>query len=1006
MPAWSDHPQSAEGYLYLMKPRVVFAARVNMAAATYPLAVLTYDGVTTGDWEDLEMGMTLVLGTTPGAWDLGHGYVRGDAVHACATSTTISVGYSSRGRRPGELDAQDNAYITVLDLFEVWKRPSKGGSAPQSILKDYGISPHNQHLPVIHCGNSGGLGVLDFVDGSDVLALDFDASGSASTNPTDPGWFFEQWDVKDGTITVGTDTDDAITAEFPPGYRWIKRTGQDNDLRLGLPRRFCVVALEQSGVNAPIQTAYRIRWTRKADGQTLTAELRERIDPADYPPGTVVMLLVKEAFAGVDGTLTGWTTKFAGWLDTRAGTGQAALESTTLGTTITAVDIGGRLKQLRAFPSRMERVAGLTDNSNAMTAATIWRYIWWALVWHTSAPMLSDIDLDVAAGDDYPFSLFSNGGGSFYAVCDTLAKATGRRFTCDSRGRLAVVVDPLRQESADRTSTVQAAIGEADWTSITRMNQRAPVGVLKGAATPVSTTAAASLLTPLEEMHAIAPGLVEGAGSGEEQTGYPSLAVDAVEFQKRLGQDYARRNNPEDRLTVALAHGNDAGIEPAHMQWVTVTASAENSGWMDEALSAARCLPESVEFVLDDDAGALTQRVVVERETVGTPGTEDPSAGIVVTRPVIRQPVLRPVSRAGFVLKGGTERLAFIDETNGYLYYTLNGGVTWARINLGITGSLLDFVPSAFSPLYRETGSDVWLYLATTTRAARVAFNPTLLTATLTNQATYTAATVARVETERASEGLVAIAKAISATQTDIIVTTDGENWGSAETINADGGTYGPPALYVSGKTEDVIYTSENKASGATVGKVSTGGGAFGALSSPNLASHGSAFALHVPYDQPGESIAYFGDWDGANTPRKILRANGSGTPADISPQDGGESWGAQLQRAVDTDPNNRNLIAACLRNGDQVGGAGDEFRLYYALDGGATWQYIADLATTGGDYLANVRVAGDGSGVGWALGVARIVKFDFDGAYQDISGNLGSFSSPACGRIPNLFGF
>ena len=164
MPDWQDHPQSAEGYLWIMKPRVVFAARVNMAAASYPIAELSFDGVTAGDWEDLEMGQTLVIGTAPGAWDLGRTYVRGDATHACATSSTISIGYSSQGRREGEVDAQDNAYITVLDLFEVWKRRAgrqRAAVDPEG-LRTVAAQPHARW----YTRQQRRMGVLDFVDGT------------------------------------------------------------------------------------------------------------------------------------------------------------------------------------------------------------------------------------------------------------------------------------------------------------------------------------------------------------------------------------------------------------------------------------------------------------------------------------------------------------------------------------------------------------------------------------------------------------------------------------------------------------------------------------------------------------------------------------------------------------------------------------------------------------------------------------------------------------------------
>ena len=58
---WRDHPQYHDAYVWIMKPRRVFEARVNMGSASYPILELTYDGVTLGAYTDLEVGMTLLL---------------------------------------------------------------------------------------------------------------------------------------------------------------------------------------------------------------------------------------------------------------------------------------------------------------------------------------------------------------------------------------------------------------------------------------------------------------------------------------------------------------------------------------------------------------------------------------------------------------------------------------------------------------------------------------------------------------------------------------------------------------------------------------------------------------------------------------------------------------------------------------------------------------------------------------------------------------------------------
>jgi hypothetical protein len=702
MPSWSDHPQSAEGWLWIMKPRRVFVARVNQATTSYPTAQITFDNVTTGAYTDLQVGMTVLIGTSEGAWDLGRSYVRADSTtyEDVATSTVLYIGYSSRGRRAGEVELLDNAYVTVLDLYEMWERPAKTNPYPNSVSMDYDLGSSGFMPPVLHVGNTGGLGTLGFVDGDDVLELTFDGSGAYTVSPDAPDWFTnsKEYDVGDGTITSGTSLDDAITVEFPPGYRWVTRTGFDEMGRGAIPRRFCVMALEETGENAPLATAYNIGWTRAVDGQVLTARLKERLDPADYPPGTVVMLLVKQRFNGVEDALGGWECKFAGWLDGIEGSSAAGRTDTERDTTIRAVDVAGRLKQMRRAPSRMARAASAA-HPYEMESATLPRYLWWELVWHTWAPAFSDIALDLTNGDNYPFTQWSTSGNSCYALCDNLARAYGRRLTCDSRGRLQVIVDPLRQEEADRTATVQAAITEADWSTVERRQQpEPPVGSLKGTTALVSTTNAADVTTAAPEVDGIAPGRVRGRGSGEERLSVMSLARNPPEFYRRLGQDYARRNTHEHLLRLTLAHGADGGIEPALLQWVTVTISADAVDWLSETLSTERCLPSEVQFALDDAGGFLTQRVTVERETFGTIAEDDPRPVAPPPRVIIREPVLGPVPPVvnPIPIWGGVDQLpvAFYSaDANGphvgmsYSFDLGTGSFVWLDRSTGLSGN-------------------------------------------------------------------------------------------------------------------------------------------------------------------------------------------------------------------------------------------------------------------------------------------------------------------------------
>ena len=113
----TGHPYRAFGYLYVLRPTIVFQALVNMASVSYPLTSITFDTVTTGAYTDVRPNMTVFIGSSAGAYDQGRQRIR-----SAASSSVLTIGRSSRGTRPGEVNVTDNAYITVIDLKEVWAK--------------------------------------------------------------------------------------------------------------------------------------------------------------------------------------------------------------------------------------------------------------------------------------------------------------------------------------------------------------------------------------------------------------------------------------------------------------------------------------------------------------------------------------------------------------------------------------------------------------------------------------------------------------------------------------------------------------------------------------------------------------------------------------------------------------------------------------------------------------------------------------------------------------------
>lgn len=125
--------QSSELFLAIFKPATVYTARINQTFSTLDRVVeITYDGGV-GTLADVLEGMTMWIGSSAGAYDLGMCRVR-----KVPTSSIFYIGETS------EIPFVNDAYITVVDDMGLWARNIRigGGYVP---YMDYDIAYTDQH---------------------------------------------------------------------------------------------------------------------------------------------------------------------------------------------------------------------------------------------------------------------------------------------------------------------------------------------------------------------------------------------------------------------------------------------------------------------------------------------------------------------------------------------------------------------------------------------------------------------------------------------------------------------------------------------------------------------------------------------------------------------------------------------------------------------------------------------------------------------------------------------
>jgi hypothetical protein len=389
-------------HLYLHEPAVLFKARVNMASVTYPVSSLTYDTVTLGAFGDVTFDATLLLGTTEGADDLGR--VR---VKDIPTSSTIPVARASRGIEDGQLDVQDNAYITVLDDYRIWAKIPYFDLDAGIDYKDGDIPPADWNTDIPPVANTG-PGFADYIDPiTELITVEFPKGGvdlsyavAEGATITDYAWF-----IDDGTLVSGALTDATITATFPAGFRYVALTVTDSNGITHTAR--CPVLAVDPADDVTIKD-FGITQRLQITGQTLDIEIYEDAPRATYPDGTVVMFWWDEASAPDNRDHM----KFIGYVDGENYSMNRRKQGYLRNTTLHCVDVLGRMQKLPAFSQALERV--FTEGQwSYMPDLDMSKALFYLAFWHSTLLNISDFFLPATGTSYNSVRIDANGGNLF-----------------------------------------------------------------------------------------------------------------------------------------------------------------------------------------------------------------------------------------------------------------------------------------------------------------------------------------------------------------------------------------------------------------------------------------------------------------------------------------------------------------------------------------------------------------------------------------------------------------
>lgn len=688
-------------HVYFDTPPAIFKARVNMPSTSYPVTHITYDGVTLGAFADIIPDMTLLLGTTDGADNLGR--VR---VQNVATGTLIAVGRISQGIEDGTLDILDNAYITVLDDYRVWSK------IPRMILDDDPDTPDvdtfkDSDIPVLSYNDeippksNPGPFFADYIDpDTGVITVQFPKEGTDVSYAVAEGATITDylWDVVDGTITVGTTTSAVITATFPAGRRWVGLTVTDSNGKVQTSRTF-VLAVDPDDDVTYDHTGSELTFTLAQDGTKLDMVLGSPLPRNTYYDGCLV--LVWQDSASSPGSRDHM--RFVGWLQAEDWNLAASKQGLKRATTLHCVDIAGRLKELPGFPQALER----SDEEigwEYMPDLTMNRALNYLGAWHTTAWSLADVILP-PTGDSYPAMRIDTSGGNIFDQLSSTSKkmVPAHILTCTPAGELIFVLDWMEIDIEDRPAAAQE-LTEDDIGQVSSSYNRQPkVHVLNTGAIQASTD---WVIEDGEEtlplLFSKAPGDAFSQGTSDvlESEG---IAIDQETLNKATGHRYARHNARYAPFSIDLANLEDVWwFIPAYMERIELTIGTEYAAQrgLDFTSGFGQLKQSTVRLQEEKRGSKISASLQWEYETFGNPGvthipeeTEDP---------VDTTPDLPPGGDTPPSIPAETDMIAAVG-IDGFVYRTedfTSATPTWDRVDTGIADTIYTWVVDPFSPAY------------------------------------------------------------------------------------------------------------------------------------------------------------------------------------------------------------------------------------------------------------------------------------------------------------------
>jgi hypothetical protein len=657
-------------YLAIFKPSVIYSATLAAVPASNDRVVQVAYTHVSGTLGNIKKDMTLYVGTTSGAYDLGIARIR-----KTPGGGNLYIGEESDIK----WDAGGTIYLTVVDEFDLWARHINTVS-DTDFRMDYDITYTNQNTVFDPIPVMGGHRVVKRTGAT--IGTTWDFTNSWVINSTISA--YSTACPSASSITGGSTSTPTVNFNsdgWHPVYLTV--TATNGKTYTGV--RY-VYVYSSSNMPATVFQLGECSVDYDGGGWSFDVTVQDGVQLDDVPERAMCILFAED-FYGTTQTSLG---QLVG-CENIVCVGKISEERININPEQSEItfQIQGYhywFERINAFPTGVIGVEGTPENWAEMTQPTIQKVLYRLLHWGSTATTIMDIYL---TNDSRMATELTAPSSNLWLQVEEIGfSSIFARPGIDRFGRLFVEIEPQVVPLASRTYPTVMTILERDWYD--------SVNVERIIVTETGRVDLSGIVTTSSEdgdaLFSLSQGHVFSRYGNVEVIDRLLLSTQAASNQS-AGLILGWRNNPFPNIELNLS-ANNRMIDCFPRQRIVWSIATDDT---PRAFSLSGFfVPRRIQFRWDSETGWLETSISIELESVqqlstkGDPPGEEENVSIPPA-----PPPLPPLPPPGIIIPGeipsGATMKAIMHSTTYGLLFSENfneefgGDVLWRTVNAGLT---------------------------------------------------------------------------------------------------------------------------------------------------------------------------------------------------------------------------------------------------------------------------------------------------------------------------------